>query len=460
MPFYSTLPDLPRLISDPGVKALGSRIRSKPLSAENPYKPINLALRRDLPELLDLETTSCDPVIPRERLIRIRNNVRTQYQLLDIEYRNIESGLNAEPFMASYDKVWDAAEGGSYCHYQNDADVVQEIVNVLDNSNRLYEKSGNLFERNFNTNLQGMRDGMQEFERVVGQAEYDLRPIISGYERFWDTNFQFSLYWGIDPQLDNLMREYDRLTDRSDTRYDQGTEVVQANFERSFVGVRYAYKSLESAHNHWSDVDGFIGFNRFEQIFPNLEKEGLDFGRYWVFDTPKNSQVFQAVKSFYRDVNRWRDGFPEFVLFKNSRGLKRGGGLPEHKFFAESRLLDVLRLIGDEFAQQSSSDESHYEYRNLFITSLSYPHNGKMPPHAEHRSGLDCDLWTRRIDQTKAWFDEERTKDLIVSILTRGVKRVIYTHDGIVTAANADVPNNPVAVPGSGHEDHLHLDVG
>ncbi len=460
MPFYSTLPNLPRVIPDPDVEALGSHIRSRTIAAENPYKPINLALRRDLPELLDFETTSCDPVIPRDELIRIRNNVRDQYQSLDIEFRNIGSGKNAKPFMASYNQVWSAAEGGSYCHYQNDADVVQEILNLLDNSNRLYEKAGNLFERNFDNSLQAMRDGMQRFERLVGQTDYDVRLIVNGYKRFLETIFQFSLYWGMDPQLDNLIREYDRLTDRSKTLYDQGTKVIQANFERSFTRVRNAFESLKSAHNHWNHVDGFIGFNRFEENYPNLVNEGVDFGRYSVFTTPPNSQSIQAVGSFFRDVNGWIDGFPEFVLFNSSRGIKRGGGLPEHKFFAESRLLDVLRLVGDDFARQSSNDKSHYEYRNLFITSLSYPHNGKMPPHAEHRKGLDCDLWTRRIDQTEASFDEQRTKDLIVSILKKkGVTRVIYTHEEIVNSANAAVPDNAVAVRLSGHEDHLHLDV-
>ena len=461
MTIYRELASLPRLHGDRSIRAMTARSRRGAISPRNSHVPMNFALQRDVPEGLDAETTSCSPVMSRDELIRIRNNIRSNYPELEQEYRNIGGGLEAESFMQAYNLVWEAAEGGSYCHYTRDEDVVDEIRRLLADSNRLFEKAGNLFEKNLEKNIRPMRTRLNDLESVVGSVEVDVRKVFDAYAFFWDANFQFSLYWGSDSQLDSLMTEYNNLLDRSNILYEKGVAAVQRNFEGAFANVQDVYQMLEGAYAHWRDVDGFDGYNLFSETWPLSVEASQKFERFVVMDTEENGRTIARVGEIYEEILAWRDGFPAFSVFKDSRGIKRGGGLPEHKFYAENRMLNLLRDIGKDFVTLSADDESHYEFKNLFITALSYPHNGKKPRHSEHRAGLDCDLWTRRLDQTQEWFNTERTKELIVGILERGVTRLIYTHEEIVKEANKSVPKEKaVAVSGSGHTDHLHFDIG
>ena len=461
MTSHRELASLPRLCGELSLRAMTAGFRQGAISPKNTHVPMNFVLRRAVPEIQDAETTSCSPVMSRDELTRIRNNVRSSFADLDQEYRSIGVGLAAESFVQAYDSVWEAAEGGSYCHYNRDEDVVEQILNRLREANVLFENAGNLFERNFEKKLQPMRKRISEFEIVVDTVEVDVRKIFDAYNFFWDSNFEFSLYWGFDAQLDALMTEYNALLDRSNVLYERGVSVVQRNFERAFDNVQDVYQMLKGAYDHWRDVDGFNGYNRFSETWTLAVEASVEFERYVVVDSEENSRIIARVEELDVEMTTWKNGFPEYFVFKDSRGIKRGGGLPEHKFFAENRMLKLLREIGSDFATLSADDESHYEFRNLFVTSLSYPHNGKMPPHSEHRGGLDCDLWARRLDQTKEWFDKERTKELVVAILKRGVTRLIYTHEEIVKEANKEVPKeNAVAVSGSGHTDHLHFDIG
>ena len=182
------------------------------------------------------------------------------------------------------------------------------------------------------------------------------------------------------------------------------------------------------------------------------------------FELQRNSNPMFASseleKSIYRReilnaIRGWFSQFLELTGYSESKGIKKAGDVGSHKFYAEDTILSMLESIDKAFAKLSKTDLNKYEYRDLFITPLSYEHGGKMPPHSKHKDGKDCgDLWDIRLNQRKAEFDEERTLDWVMQILKLGVYRLIYTHPRIIEKANKKVPNNAVAISGSGHKDH------
>ena len=197
----------------------------------------------------------------------------------------------------------------------------------------------------------------------------------------------------------------------------------------------------------------------FDDALPQLNSAWAVWSQFIVLDTPENNRLFSKADGFLNEIKAWFAKFPTFSVFQESKGIKKGGGIGAHKFFAHANMLKTLKAIGLVFHKQSSDDTNQYEFRNLFITSLSYEHDGKMPPHKEHKTGKDADIWGRRIDQGKSDFDKKRTLNVIVALLKLNVSRVIYTHSSIVKEANKKVPANAVADPGSGHKDHIHFDV-
>ncbi len=246
---------------------------------------------------------------------------------------------------------------------------------------------------------------------------------------------------------------------RSLNEPEQDVAEVSTITERAHSEVRRIFQLLETAHWHWKNVDGREGYARFQDHRPPIDLAMLEFQRGAMCRPGDDECLVRETCEMYQRVLHWAAGFPQLRPFGESRGIMRGGNIPEHRCYGTQEMLNSLRDLGAEFARQSTSDEAHCEFKNLFVTSLSYPCGGKMRPHSGHTKGRECDLWTRRLDQRKPWFEVKRTTDIIATLLRFGVAQVIYSHPRVIDEANRGVPGNPRAVWGGGHEDHVHFEL-
>lgn len=415
--------------------------------------------RRELPLSGEVERTACSPVMSKDELIRIRDRASSLLSNLRGVYNQIGGGLNAEPFMNSCLAFWNNMEGHSWCIYERDEWIFDQIQERAQGANNLWDLAGNRFESNFRRPLNVMNQRLNNLKNIVNGVDIDISPVIDAYNYFWDANFDFNLYWDLDPELDALMRNYDQAISNSNQLFDRANSKVQSRFVAQFNMLDQLKRTFESAYDHWNNVDGYVGYNKFDSTLPDLNSAWRRWGEFVVLKTPENDNYFQRGSEILDAIRGWFSQFLELPQFSEDKGIKKAGGIASYKFYADTSMLSKLRSIGEIFNKLSKTDLNKYEYRNLFITSLSYEHGGKMPPHSEHREGKDCDLWGVRLDQRKTEFDEERTLELVIEILKSGVSRLIYTHSDIVEKANKKVPNNAVAVSGSGHKDHIHIDV-
>jgi hypothetical protein len=448
----------PRFVDKFNLKNLDQNLKSRIRTNSKKYNPDFIFGKKELPLRGLTEITSCSPVMSTSTLIRIRDNASRLFLNLRNTYNSINNGLDSQEFIDCYEKFWTNMYGHNWCIYQNDEYLVDQINHLAEASNIVYENAGDLFEKNFRWSLKKLQDRIISLKEKSDNATNNIVPVIEAYNYFWDANFDFDLHWNFDPELDYLMMQYSDIMIQSNKLFEKADDRIQANFLAQFNVLLKLKKSLKKNVEHWRTIDGHTGYQKFIDILPEFDKAWLKWIEYIVLQTPENEKLFNDSNEIVNTIITWINQFPEFKKFNNSKGIKKGGGIAEYKFYAENSLLKLLENIGVKFNELSKNDLDKYVYRNLFITSLSYEHGGKMPPHSEHRTGEDADLWGIRLDQGEKEFDKKKTLALVIVLLELNVSRLIYTDKDIVDKANQKVPNNAVAVNGSGHKDHIHID--
>ena len=399
------------------------------------------------------ELNACSPVLSHADIQRIHNNVGAQYNAFYANFINVGGSLDATGMMAQYRSVWNAAEGGSYCTYQNDAPLAQETVEWLDATNTIFNNDCIQYTNTFNAHLQPMRAAYSSLQQVTSNVSYDLGPSIDAYNNFIKTGFAFALYQGMTSALDSYISEYDNYTNTYEQLFDRANEAVQSNFIGTFNVYKSIYNQLIDSYKKWDTVDGYDGYMSFSASLSPFQANLTELSKFVVLDTPQNKQIFNDINTMFTEVKTKWNYFPNFVQCTATNGIILDSGTSAHKFYARQLVLNVTQAVGAQFITTISTGES------LIVTGLSYQHGGKMPPHKEHKDGRDCDLFSIRFKLGETTFSSAKTVSTIVYLLQNGVSRVIYTDDAVVSAANQAVPGNPVAKNLPGHTTHIHFEM-
>lgn len=401
----------------------------------------------------DVESTACSPVIPTAELTRIRNNVVNQYGVLRNGYSNVGGSLVATGLVNQYRAVFNAMEGGSYCHYTSDAHLVRDIQTCAAGANQILINGFNQYASNFAAKLAPIRNASRDLQAAASSATTSVEPVLNAYKTLWSYNFEFQLYTGVNATLDNLLAEYARLMNGSNTLFDQGIARVQNQFEAEVRQSNVVFAAFGAAWTHWDTKDGAIGYGMYVDNI-RMYQECLDkLNRYVVLDTPLNRQIFKEIELHVAEVKKQFASFPKYVRATPTPGFDLDSGTPALKFFARQLTLNLAAAAGAHYTRVIAPG------RSLIGTGFSYEHGGKMPPHAEHKDGRDCDIFSAHFSVGNPGYDEARAIQMATFLLSSGVSRLIYTNRAVVDAANAACPSNPVAVVGQGHETHMHFDV-
>ncbi len=404
------------------------------------------------PRAFAMEVTNCSPVMSRSDLIRIRDNVNNQYNVL---YRmsNVGGSLDGRPIMQQYNNLWNALEGGSYCHYQSDRDVVDQIFETARNANVLLQNIFGQFATNFAYKLAPMRVECRNLQQYANSSTNNVSLIIGSYKAFWGQNFEFHLYNGINGNLDNLLSEYNSLCVSSNQLFDEGTNRVHANFEAEARIFNTIYAKFLQARQEWDQTNGNDGYNNFRALIPSFNASLDIISKFVVLKTPRNEQIFQETNLHVGEVSNIWKSFPTYIKAMASQGFILDPGTSSLKFYSRQKVLNLAAAAGYTFNVEISKGDS------LIGTGFSYEHGGKCPPHKEHKDGRDCDIFSVYFKVGGGQYNESKAIRMAAFLLAQGVSRLIYTNPTVVQAANAKVPTNPVAVVGTGHETHMHFDI-
>jgi hypothetical protein len=399
------------------------------------------------------DITSCSPVISTAELTRIRNNVVAQFNVLRNNYSNVGGSLDSTGIAAQYEAVFDAMEGGSYCYYTSDEHLVVDIGNAARGANQVLSNAFNQFSANFANRMGPVRSNYNNLQITAANATTTVEPVINSYKALWAQNFTFHLHQGINGNLDNLMNEYSRLYTSADTLFDQGVGRVQGAFEAAVRQSNVVFGGFGKAHNHWNTIDGAVGYGMYVDNIRMYDEELSKISRFTVIDNQINRQIMAEIEGHIKDVQNQFAKFPKFIAARPSAGFALDPGTSALKFFSRQLVLNIAQGAGAHFTSQIAAGQS------LIGTGFSYEHGGKMPPHAEHKDGKDCDIFSAFFKVGGAQYNEAKSIAMATWLLNAGVSRLIYTNSAVVAAANAAVPGNAVAVTGSGHETHMHFDV-
>lgn len=401
----------------------------------------------------DVETTSCSPVIPTAELTRIRNNVVANYTTLRNNYSNVGSSLDSTGVVAQYGTVFDAMESGNYCYYQSDQHLIDDIKVCANGSNQVLQNAFNQYANNFATRLSPIRVAYQELQSAAAAATNSVEPTLNVYKRLWANNFQFHLHSGVNGTLDNLLSEYTRLMEGSNTLFDQGNNRVQGNFEAEVRQSNVVFGAFGKANDYWANTDGATGYGMYVDNIRMYQDSLNKVDGFTVLDTPRNKQIFAEINLHIAEVKKQFASFPNFVQAHPSSGFILDPNTSALKFYSRQAVLNLAAAAGSHYTSQIAPGKS------LIGTGFSYQHGGKMPPHAEHKDGRDCDIFSEYFKVGAPTYDESKAKNMAVFLLNSKVTRLIYTNPTVVSAANAACPSNAVAVVGSGHETHIHFDL-
>jgi hypothetical protein len=401
----------------------------------------------------DVETTTCSPVIPTRELTRIRNNVVNQYGVLRNAYSNVGGSLVATGLVNQYRAVFSAMEGGSYCYYTSDEQLVRDIQTCAAGANQILSNAFNQYANTFAAKLSPIRGASGALQAAASSATTSVEPVINAYKTLWGYNFDFELFTGVNATLDNLLAEYDRLMNGSNVLLQQGVARVQNLFEAEVRQSNVVFAGFGEARTFWDTKDGATGYGMYVDNM-RMYQECLDkLNRFIVLDTQLNRQIFGEISQHVADVKRQFATFPNFVRAMPTTGFNLDPGTSALKFYARQLLLNLAAAAGAHFTTVIAPGQS------LIGTGFSYQHGGKMPPHQEHKDGKDCDIFSVYFRVGGAGYDEARAIQMATFLLSNGVSRLIYTNAAVVAAANAACPTNAVAVVGSGHETHMHFDL-
>jgi hypothetical protein len=387
-------------------------------------------------------------------MIQIRDAVLANYRPLYNNYSNgIGTSLDARGLVAQYVAVWDASAGGSYCVRQSEVPLANEVISYLDGSNNIYNRAVREYGNNFAAKLVPIRNAYPILQRAAASASNDVRPTIQAYEALWANNFVFYLFQGMSAYLDGLFNDYNALLTGSNTLFDQGSALVQSHFEAAFKLYTDAYNQLQAAYKTWDEVDGYDGYATFISLIPHFQNKSDVLSGFVVLKSPVNDRIFDQIVAFFDKIKSRFNSFPNFVQCYASTGIILDPGTPSKKFYARQLVLNIVAAVGARFY------DTIFPGSSLYVTGLSYQHGGKMPPHAEHKTGKDCDLFSVAFRLGTGTYDQTRAVNTIAHLLSLGVTRVIFSDDAVVAAANAAYPSNPVAVNKPGHTTHIHFDV-
>jgi len=401
----------------------------------------------------DVESTACSPVIPTAELTRIRNNVVSQFAVLRNAYSNVGGSLSATGLVRQYQAVFDAMEGGSYCHYTSDAHLVQDIQRSAAGANQILGNAFNQYASNFAGKLAPIRAASRDLQAAASSATTSVEPVLTAYKTLWSHNFQFELYTGVNATLDNLLAEYDRLMNGSNVLFNQGVARVQNQFEAEVRQSNVVFGGFGAAWTFWDTKDGATGYGMYVDNIRMYQECLNKINRYVVLDTPLNRQIFKEIGQHVADVKKQFASFPKFVRAMPTAGFTLDPGTSALKFFSRQLTLNLAAAAGAHFTSVIAPG------RSLIGTGFSYEHGGKMPPHSEHKDGRDCDIFSAYFKVGDPAYDEQKAIQMATFLLSNGVSRLIYTNPTVVNAANAACPGNPVAVAGAGHTTHMHFDV-
>lgn len=401
----------------------------------------------------NVETTNCSPVIPTAELTRIRNNVVAKYTTLRNNYLNVGSSLDSTGVVTQYSAVFDAMGDGNYCYYQSDQRLIDDINVCASGANQVLQNAFNQYANNFATQFLPIRNAYIELQSVAAAATNSVEPVLNAYNRFWSNDFVFHLHTGVNSTLDSLLADYNRLTTGSNTLFDQGINRVQGNFEAEVRQSNVVFGAFGGARNYWNKTDGQTGYNMYLDNIRIYQDSLTKLDAFVVLDTPVNKQVFAEIDIHITELKKELASFPNFLHVTPSTGFIIDPNTSYLKFFTRQAVLDLATSAGAHFSSQIAPGQS------LIGTGFSYQHGGKMPPHAEHKDGKDCDIFSIYFKVGADSYDESKAVQMAIFLLNNNVTRLIYTNPEVVKAANAACPRNPVAVVGSNHETHLHFDL-
>lgn len=400
-----------------------------------------------------MERTQCSPVLSTAELQRIRNNVVTRYTNLKNSYSNVGGSLDARGLVAQYDAVFDATEGGSYCYYQSDQQLIDDIVNSAQDANGILHNAFNQYANTFNSNLSPMRAAFGQLQQAANAAINDIAPCLHAYKYFWGLTFDFHLYSGINSTLDNLIADYNGLCAGSNTLFDQGSARVQGNFEAEVKNNNVIYSAFLEAYDEWDKSDGDQGYTAFANQLTPYNNSLTLLSKFVVLDTPENTQIFSDINQHVNKVKAIWKSFPIFRQALASTGFVLDPGTSSRKFYSRQLVLNTAASAGAEFNAKIAPGES------LIGTGFSYQHGGAMQPHAGHKDGRECDIFSVYFRVGGANYSEKKSIQMAVFLLNNQVSRLIYTNPAVVSAANSACPANPSAIIGKGHETHMHFDM-
>jgi hypothetical protein len=399
------------------------------------------------------EITSCSPVIPHAELQRIRDNVVNQFSILRNNYSNIGSSLDARGFMAQYQAVFDATEGGNYCYYTSDQHLVDDIVQCAQSANAIYNNAGTQYANNFASRMSPLRAANEALKQAAAAASNDIGPTVDAYKQVASSNFDFHLYHGMNGTLDNLLAEYQNIISGAGPIFDQAAARVQANFEAEVKNNNVIYSAFLQAYKVWDEVDGAQGFAAFFDQFTPFRNSLVILNRFVVLDTPLNRQIFAEIKSHINDVQVKWNSFPNYPEAMATTGFILDPNTSSLKFYARQLVLNTAQGIGAYFNSTIAKGES------LIGTGFSYQHGGRMPPHKGHKDGKECDIYSDYFKVGGANYSQDKSTKTVIWLLQNKVTRVIYTNPTVVNAANTAVPTNAVAKVLPDHETHIHFDM-
>lgn len=401
----------------------------------------------------DVDTTSCSPVIPTAELTRIRNNVVANYTTLRNNYSNVGNSLDSTGVIAQYSSVFDAMEDGNYCYYQTDQHLIDDIQVCANGANQILQNAFNQYSNTFSNHLSPIRAAYNDLQSAAGAAKNSVDPTLVAYKRLWANNFDFHLHNGINGTLDNLLSEYTRLLEGSNTLFDQGTNRVQGNYEAEVRQSNIVFGAFAKATDYWANQDGATGYGLYVDNIRMYQDSLNKLSEFTVFDTPLNQQISSEINLHIAEVKKQFSAFPNFVHSQSTTGFILDPNTSALKFYSRQAVLNLASAAGSFFTTQIAFGKS------LIGTGFSYQHGGKMPPHAEHKDGKDCDIFSEFFKVGSPTYDESKAKAMAIYLLTNKVTRLIYTNATVVSAANAACPSNAVAIVGSGHETHMHFDL-
>jgi hypothetical protein len=401
----------------------------------------------------DIETTGCSPVIPTAELTRIRNKVVSNYTTLRNNYSNVGNSVDSTGVVAQFGAVFDAMGDGNYCYYQSDQHLIDDIMTCANGANQVLQNAFNQYTNNFATRISPIRVAYQELQSAAAAATNSVERILNAYKRLWANNFQFHLHSGVNGTLDNLLSEYTRLMEGSNTLFDQGNNRVQGNFEAEVRQSNVVFGAFGNAMDYWKNKDGDTAYGMYVDNIRMYQDSLSKINGFTVLDTPRNRQIFSEIDLHIAEVKKQFASFPNFVQAYPSPGFILDPGTSSRKFYSRQAVLNLAAAAGSHFTTQISPGKS------LIGTGFSYQHGGKMPPHSEHKDGRDCDIFSEYFKVGVPSYDEAKAKKMAIFLLNNKVTRLIYTNSTVVSAANAACPSNAVAVVGSGHETHMHFDL-